>query len=410
MSKDNMIKAMRSNDTIVLHYKGQTLNIQKASRPAVFKRVEKLMETGAIDELIEAFIDIKAAIEKYSKDKMTVEQGVLIDKVTNEQIPMPIAKKLIEFKDKQEDFLPLWRFWCKLRNNPSKNSVQQLYTFIEKNKIPITDLGDLVVEKGVHMKKDGSLWDDRTKTMDNSIGMIVEMPRKNVVDDPNQTCSAGLHVAAPAYVKQVYSSSVIVECIVNPADVVSVPVDYNATKMRVCRYQVVALAKKSSIEKLTVKMDDFVQLPKMEERRHHGFEDEVPTNMFTDLMKLTAKEIINYVRRTTGKRISIDPKNKTAIAKKAEAILAAAGKADLPVSAKPEKKPKKGDEKKETVKKDDKKEVTFTDKRCNEVIKMVGDIIGKDKADSLAGSDPRRGRFLARVTPILKEMGYNVID
>lgn len=407
MSKDKgMIKAMRANDTIVLHYNGQTLNVQKASRPADFKRVEKLMEEGKIDELITAFVDIKAAIEKYSKDKMTVASGVLIDKVTNEAIPGPIAKKLIEFKDKQEDFLPLWRFWCKLRTNPSKNSVAQLYTFIEKNKIPITDLGDLVVEKGVYMKSDGSLWDDYTKKIDNSIGMVVEMDRKKVVDDPQQTCQAGLHVAAPAYVKEVYNKSVIVECIVNPADVVSVPVDYNATKMRVCRYQVVALAKKSSIEKLTVKMDDFVQLPKMEERRNHGYEESTPTNTFTDLMKLTAKEIINFVRRVTGKRISIDPKNKTAIAKKAEAILVAAGKTDLPVSGKPEPKGKKKEENEEVQI----KEVILTGKKCNEVIEIVGKVIGKDKAVELAGSDPRRGRFIAKVTPMLVEEGYQVID
>jgi hypothetical protein len=223
--------------------------------------------------------------------------------------------------------------------------------------------------------------------------MVVEMPRKDVVDDKNQTCSRGLHVAAPEYVRQVYNQSVVIEVIVNPADVCSVPVDYNATKMRVCRYQVMGLAKHSSIEKLVMKMDDFVELPKVEDRRDNGYDD-VPISTQTDLMKLTAKKIISYVRKQTGKRITIDPKNKVSIAKRAAEILQAAGKTDLPHSA-----GTKGP-----------KEIVFTAKKCNEIIEMVAKVLGKSEAEKYAGSDPRRGKFIAKVTPILKEKGYTVVD
>ena len=398
------IKAMRSGDTIVLHYKGETLNIQKASRSADFKRVEKLIEAGDVDGIITAFCDIKKMIETYTKDKLTVTDGVLVDR-DGISIPPPIAKKLMQLKNANEDFLPLWRFWTKLKKNPSKNSVEQLYSFLEANHIPITNLGDFVVEKGVRQQSDGTLVDAHTGKFDNSIGMIVEMNRKDVVDDKNQTCSAGLHVAAPAYVKECYGSSVIVECIVNPADVVSVPVDYKSQKMRVCRYQVVALAKKNSITTHVVKMEDLVALPKMEERRENQSDSNgTQTNTLMDLMKLTAKGIISHVRKLTGKRITLDPKNKAAIAKKAEQILHAAGKAELPMSAEGKKSEKKEAKEERSI------EIVLTGMKCSDVIAEVAKIIGKDEAEKLAGSDPRRGRFIAKVTPILLEKKYVVID
>lgn len=401
MSKLKDIKAMRAGDTIVLHYNGETVNVQKASRLADFKRVEKLIEAGDIDGLIEAFVDIKKAIEGYTKEKMTVENGQLKDKKTGEIIPPAIAKKLMEMKREGVDFMPLWRFWMKLKQNPSKNSVKQLYGFITHNKIPITELGDIVVEKGVKMNNDGTLVDCHTGKFDNSIGMIVEMPREKVEDNPQKTCSAGLHVAAPAYVKEVYSTSVVVECIVNPRDVVSVPVDYNNTKMRVCRYQVVALAKKSSVEKLVVKMEDLVSLPPVAERRENPSEVEHVGSTLKDLMKLTAKAIIDHVKRLTGVDMGdVNLKNKQGIAKKAEKIIHEHGKGEHAVSADTAK----------VMKKEGKKEIVITGKKCNEVIEEVGKVLGVKQAEEMAGSDPRRGRFIAKVTPILKERGYILVD
>lgn len=387
------IKALHSGNTIVMHYEGQTLNIQKSSRPDDFKRVEKLIEAGNVDELITAFIDIKAAVEKYSKDKVTVESGMLIDRDTKEAIPAPIAKKLLAMKKAGEDFMPIWRFWEKLKLNPSKNSVAQLYTFIEKNNVPITELGDLLLEKGVKQLADGSLVDDYTSKLDNSIGMIVTMKRENVVDDPQQTCSAGLHVAPPDYVREWYGQKVVVIVSVNPQDVVSVPIDYNNRKMRVCRYQVIGLSKKAHVDKLVVKLEDLVQLPAVEDRAENQYTDE-PLTLEKDLMKLTAKGIISHVRKLTGKRITMNLKNKQGIAKKAAEILTKAGKNGFATD-----KAKKGQQ-----------SVDISGRNCKEVIASVRLILGDHDTDKAAGTDPRRGRFIAKVIPELKKIGYTVVD
>src|SRR5690606_24725742 len=55
--------------------------------------------------------------------------------------------------------------------------------------------------------------------------------------NPNNTCSFGLHVACFDYAKGFGPR--LIEVKVNPADVVCVPTDYNGTKMRVCKFEVI---------------------------------------------------------------------------------------------------------------------------------------------------------------------------
>jgi bifunctional DNA-binding transcriptional regulator/antitoxin component of YhaV-PrlF toxin-antitoxin module len=64
------------------------------------------------------------------------------------------------------------------------------------------------------------------------------MKRSEVDDDPAVTCSRGLHVAAFPYARDFYPNGKMMEVKVNPMDVVAVPDDYNAQKMRVCKYVV----------------------------------------------------------------------------------------------------------------------------------------------------------------------------
>jgi hypothetical protein len=66
------------------------------------------------------------------------------------------------------------------------------------------------------------------------------VPRNCVDEDPDRTCSHGLHVCSFDYLPHFsHANGHVVVCKVNPADVVAIPRDYNNTKMRVCRYEVV---------------------------------------------------------------------------------------------------------------------------------------------------------------------------
>lgn len=69
-------------------------------------------------------------------------------------------------------------------------------------------------------------------------GTTIEMPRSKVQDDPNVGCASGLHVGTYDYAKN-WSRGVLLTVKVNPRDIVSVPTECDAQKIRVCRYQVI---------------------------------------------------------------------------------------------------------------------------------------------------------------------------
>jgi len=71
----------------------------------------------------------------------------------------------------------------------------------------------------------------------NPIGATVEMPRGSVQNDPHVGCSTGLHVGTYSYANG-FAQGILLTVKVNPRDVVSVPTECNAQKLRACRYVV----------------------------------------------------------------------------------------------------------------------------------------------------------------------------
>jgi len=131
---------------------------------------------------------------------------------------------------------PLVNFMENLMTNPSKRAVDELYGFLEKNNLPITPDGHFLAYKKI--RRDYK--DIHSGTMDNSVGKIVEMARNEVDDNKDQTCSTGLHFCSQEYLAHFGGSdSRVVILKINPADVVSIPSDYNNSKGRACRYEVI---------------------------------------------------------------------------------------------------------------------------------------------------------------------------
>jgi len=129
---------------------------------------------------------------------------------------------------------PIINFMINVSANPSKRAVDELLQFLEYGNLPITPDGCFLAYK----KVGDDYLDSYSRTIDNSVGQTVEMPRNAVQDDPNITCSYGLHFCSIEYVKVFHGSHLMVLKI-NPKDVVSIPTDYNNTKGRCCKYTVV---------------------------------------------------------------------------------------------------------------------------------------------------------------------------
>ena len=132
---------------------------------------------------------------------------------------------------------PLLNFWVKLQKNPSHRAVNSLYDFLLAHNYPITPEGNFIAYRGV--KADWT--DQHTGTMDNSVGTVVSMPRNEVDENPDHTCSTGLHIGNWEHANGSYGlaqggHTVMVE--VSPENVVSIPSAYENAKMRVCEFKV----------------------------------------------------------------------------------------------------------------------------------------------------------------------------
>ena len=166
-----------------------------------------------------------------------------------------IVSRIVENFKKGVEFNSLLQFLDNVAENPSNTAIQELYLFLEDNSLPITPDGYFLAFKRIT----GDYKDCYTKTFDNRVGAIVEMKRDKVDNDRNRTCSNGLHFCAKGYLPY-YIGSRIVVVKINPADVVSIPADYNNMKGRCCKYMVVAevVADVKDLDKIN--LEDYVNV------------------------------------------------------------------------------------------------------------------------------------------------------
>lgn len=167
-------------------------------------------------------------------DKIEIKGGELL--FEGEVVNNTLSQRILAMVDEGFNLTPMVAFMTNLMTNPSMRVTEQLYAFLEKGKNAITEDGHFLAYKAV--RKDFK--DIHSGTFDNSVGKVVEIPRRKVDEDPNRTCSYGLHVCSFDYLPHfAHADGHIMICKVNPADVVAIPADYNNTKMRVCRYEVI---------------------------------------------------------------------------------------------------------------------------------------------------------------------------
>lgn len=145
-----------------------------------------------------------------------------------------LSEKVVYMLDNGFDATPWAAFMDRIASNPNESAREMLYEFIERWNSPLDMDGRFIAFKGVR----DNYKDCHTGTFDNSPGNTVEMPREGVVEDPNVTCAPGLHVCASHYLDSFWGNCKVIAVAVAPEDVVSVPVDYKYSKMRVCKYEV----------------------------------------------------------------------------------------------------------------------------------------------------------------------------
>lgn len=236
------ISHIASGNTLTVIFAGRAPIAIPREDPA-YDRVLMLIRNGEYDK-IPAEADKALGLEEKSHGRFSVKGNQVY--VENQALPDALSARIVQLTTHGLPTDSLLNFWDNIMLNPSPESVKDLYRFLEHNHFPLTDDGCFVAYKSV--TKDFKDW--HTQKISNKPGDIVEMPRSEVNANRNQTCSTGLHVAAYKYAKSFNGGEILMEVKVNPKDVVSVPIDYNAEKMRCCRYEVIRVNRQVMREKV----------------------------------------------------------------------------------------------------------------------------------------------------------------
>lgn len=199
---------------------------------------------------IRELADLSAAVAaRFSRlsERVSVANGrVYFD---GDELDNSITRHIVRTLDTcEEDWQPYVLFLENIAANPSEHSREQLFDWLRAHEFTITEGGEIVGYKGVARNEDGTysptygrgyaiVDGERQEEIKQRLGSTVELPRSEVVHNPSDACSFGLHVGTAAYAEG-YARGVLLKVAVNPRDVVSVPTDASGAKVRVCRYRV----------------------------------------------------------------------------------------------------------------------------------------------------------------------------
>jgi len=201
-----------------------------------FKAIKQAIKDKAY-HLIDDLVNVAKSLNtKMQGTNVQIVDGEVLYK--GKAINNAVCDKIIEFKREGFDIQPLCRFLDNLMENPSFKSREQLWSYIERYKFPVTDDGCFLAMKAVNP----DLWDKFTgKTFKHDIGAVAKMPRTEVSDDSNVGCHVGFHAGSQIYIMQYGDNdSMVVLVKIDPKNVCSCPADHSYQKLRCCEYEVIS--------------------------------------------------------------------------------------------------------------------------------------------------------------------------
>ena len=246
--------------------KGVTVFIDGAPRMfakshSQFEAIVEAIHTGNMD-LVRELTDIKQNVANRTLGRVQILDNTIL--VGDREVTGRLVDRILHMIAMSSQAVDGYiKFLDKMYDNLSKQTIDELYGFIESCDLPITEDGCFLAYKIV--REDYT--DCRTGTFDNSIGATPTMPRNEVDDRRDVLCSTGLHVCSYGYLGHYGSStnSRVMVVKVNPAHVVSVPTDYHNAKMRTEGYEVVSEIHDWSTTQITPWFTDEYSEPEVEE-------------------------------------------------------------------------------------------------------------------------------------------------
>lgn len=208
----------------------------------------------------------KQAVQAYIRrvsDRVSFKGNTLL--FDNDPVHSSLADTIVRLssEDGEGDPIKLVKFLENLMTNPSEHSREQLYDWIAPRNITITSDGHFLAYKGVRgdftsVNSGPGIVNNveySAENLNNSPGNVLEFPRNKVVADSRIGCAVGLHAGTFDYANG-FARGKVVLVKINPRDVVSVPTDCDAQKLRVCRYEV--------LEEISLEIDNVLWTEEIE--------------------------------------------------------------------------------------------------------------------------------------------------
>lgn len=200
-------------------------------------------------DTVRALVDPRTSVESYItrvSDRVSFRGSELL--FDGDPVNTSLARTIVRLasEDESGDPTKLIKFLENLMNNPSEHSREQLYDWIAPRDITITQDGHFLAYKGLRedftsINAGPGIVNNVEYTgsthLDNTPGNVVEFSRSKVVANSSIGCAVGLHAGTFEYANS-FARGKLVLVKINPRDVVSVPTDCDAQKLRVCRYEV----------------------------------------------------------------------------------------------------------------------------------------------------------------------------
>ena len=180
---------------------------------------------------VPALVNLAQSISNRSHGNVEVRDGKVLYK--GSEIDSSLTRMMVSLIEHGQPVANMLRFMDNLYGNPNPKAIQGLYEFLQCYSMPITDDGCFVAYKRV----DGEYRDIHTHSVDNHVGTVNIMPRRDVDKDPYNPCSRGYHFCSRAYLSG-FPGDHLMAVKVNPADVDEIP-EVACGKGRTWRYEVI---------------------------------------------------------------------------------------------------------------------------------------------------------------------------
>lgn len=229
-----------NDDTLTVFVNGEPFQVHREH--AQFGSVKLALNNPntSISEMTE-LLSVVSVLQKSLKGKAVIENDTL--KWDGHVVHSTLGQRVLDIVREGFDVDPWLKFVENVYANPNVNARTELYDFLEAHDLPITEDGHFLAYKKVA----SNYRDVYSGTFVNTQGSVHEMPREQVDHNRRQLCSSGFHFCSREYLKH-FSGTHLMILKINPADVVSIPTDYNFAKGRCWRYEVVGEISESDVD------------------------------------------------------------------------------------------------------------------------------------------------------------------